>query len=376
MAITNIAYPSGSPSLQDTLWHIFDSNITSADLKYVMDIYVGGTQQVRVKLYPEPTTGIGYFDAGPIVRNTMTYEWLTPNNNVLMCEPSVSGQVAQTYQYRIGEETSGVTTLNLASGSVIAYNFVAPTFKRKVTDLSVYNGKAMTNRPRTIEAGLGDNIYIPVKDVSGLVVSTYNASNVKIADTTYSLGSTKAFGQLNIGSPALNNPTSVITSEVKYYLVQIGTSSYQVNLDCNPKYESYNLHFMNHLGMFDTARFDLASRLTMEVTRKSFTKRDYSLGASAVSYYDANNKYVSSKIDYLNKKDHSYKLTMNAPTDAEYEWLNELIDSPQVYFEQDGYFYPVSIKNNNYEYSKYVNNRLRVFEVDIDINQTRYSQLR
>jgi len=376
MAITNIAYPSGSPSLQDTLWHIFDSNLTSVDLKYVMDIYVGGTQQVRVKLYPEPTTGIGYFDAGPIVRNTMTYEWLTPNNNVLMCQPSVSGQVAQTYQYRIGEETSGVTTLNLASGSVTAYNFVPNTFKRKVTDLSVYNGRAMTNRPTTIEASLGDNIYMPVKDVSGLVVSTYNANNVKIADTTYSLGGTKAFAQLNIGSPALNNPTNVITSAVKYYLVQIGSSSYRVNIDCNPKYTSYNLHFMNHLGMFDTAKFNLASRLTMEVSRKSFTKRDYTLGASAVSYYDANNKYVSSKIDYLNKKDHSYKLTMNAPTDAEYEWLNELIDSPQVYFELDGYFYPVSVKNNNYEYSKYVNNRLRVFEVDIDINQTRYSQLR
>jgi hypothetical protein len=133
---------------------------------------------------------------------------------------------------------------------------------------------------------------------------------------------------------------------------------------------------MNHLGMFDTAKFDLASRLTMDVTRKTFAKRDYTLGATAVSYYDANNKYVSSKIDYLNKKDHSYKLTMNAPTDAEYEWLAELIDSPQVYFELDGYYYPVSIKNNNYEYSKYVNNRLRVFEVDIDINQTRYSQLR
>jgi hypothetical protein len=376
MAITNIAYPSGSPSLQDTLWHIFDSNVTSTDLKYVMDIYIGGTQQVRVKLYPEPTSGIGYFDAGPIVRNTMTYEWLTPSNNVLMCEPNVSGQVAQTYQYRIGEETSGVTTLNLASGNVTAYNFVPPTFKRKVTDLSAYNGKAMSNRPTTIESSLGDNIYIPVKDVSGLVVSTYNANNVKIADTSYSLGGTKAFAQLNIGSPALNNPTSVITSAVKYYLVQMGTSTYQVNIDCNPKYTSYNLHFMNHLGMFDTAKFDLASRLTMDVSRKSFQKRDYTLGATAVSYYDANNKYVSSKIDYLNKKDHSYKLTMNAPTDAEYEWLAELIDSPQVYFELDGYYYPVSIKNNNYEYSKYVNNRLRVFEVDIDINQTRYSQLR
>jgi hypothetical protein len=376
MAITNIAYPSGSPSLQDTLWHIFDSNITSVDLKYVMDIFIGGTQQVRVKLYPEPTTGIGYFDAGPIVRNTMTYEWLTPSNSVLMSIPNVSGQVAQTYEYRIGEETSGVTTLNLASGSVTAYNFVPPTFKRKVTDLSVYNGKALTNRPTTIEASFGDNIYIAGKDINNCVVSPYNANNVKISDVAFSLGPTKAFAQLNVGPLAVNSSSVVIPSTAKYYMVQVGTSVFRVNLDCNPKYQSYNLHFMNHLGMFDTAKFDLASRLTMDVTRKSFTKRDYSLGASAVSYYDANNKYVSSKIDYLNKKDHSYKLTMNAPTDAEYEWLAELIDSPQVYFELDGYFYPVSIKNNNYEYSKYVNNRLRVLEVDIDINQPRYSQLR
>lgn len=376
MAITNLGYPSGSPSVQDTLWHIFDSNITSADLKYVVDLYVGGAQQVRVKLYPEPVTGIGYFDAGPIIRNTMTYQWLTPNTNVLMCEPNVSGQIAQTYQYRIGEEYSGVTYLNLASGNVTAYNYVAPTFERKVADLSAYNGKALSNRPNEINAALGDNIYIGAKDVSGLVVSTYNFSNVKIADTTYSLGGTKAFAQLNVGSPALNNPTAVITSSVKYYTITLGTSTYRVNLECNPKYTSYNLHFMNHLGMFDTAKFDLASRLTMDVQRKSYEKRDYTLGASSVTYYDANKKYVDSKVNYLNKKDHAYKLTMNAPTDIQFEWLAELIDSPQVYFELDGYFYPVSIKNTNFEYSKYVNNRLRVFEVDIDINQTRFSQLR
>lgn len=376
MAITNLGYPSGSPSVQDTLWHIFDSNITSIDLKYVVDLYVGGVQQVRVKLYPEPVTGIGYFDAGPIVRNTMTYQWLTPNTNVLMCEPNVSGQIGQTYQYRIGEEYSGVTYLNLASGNVTAYNFVAPTFERKVADLTAYNGKALSNRPNEINAALGDNIYIGAKDVSGLVVSTYNFSNVKIADTIYSLGGTKAFAQLNVGSPALNNPSSVITSSVKYYTITIGTSTYRVNMECNPKYTSYNLHFMNHLGMFDTAKFDLASRLTMDVQRKSYEKRDYTFGASSVTYYDANKKYVDSKVNYLNKKDHAYKLTMNAPTDSQFEWLAELIDSPQVYFEMDGYFYPVSIKNTNFEYSKYVNNRLRVFEVEIDINQTRFSQLR
>jgi len=377
MAISNLGYPSGSPSVQDTLWHVFNSSASGqTDFKYVMDIYVGGTQQVRVKLYPEPSNGKGYFDAGPIVRNTMTYEWLTPNNNVLMCEPSITGEIAQSYTYQIGEDYSGVTTLNLASGTVSAYNWTAPLFKRKVSDISTYNGKAFSNRPSTINASLTDNVYIASKDVSGVTVSTYDGMNTLIATTAFSFGSSKAFGQLNIGPNALNNPTTIITSACKYYTVTIGTSVLRVDMECNPKYTSYNLHFMNHLGMFDTAKFALASRLTMEVMRKGFEKRDYTLGASSVNYYDSNNKYVSSKVNYLNKKDHSYKLTMDAPTDAEFEWLNELIDSPQIYFEFEGYFYPVSLKATNYEYSKYVNNRLRVFEVDIDLNQTRYSQLR
>lgn len=377
MAISNLGYPSGSPSVQDSLWHVFNSSASGeTDFKYVMDIYVGGTQQVRVKLYPEPSNGKGYFDAGPIVRNTMTYEWLTPSNNVLMSEPSASGEIAQSYTYQIGEDYSGVTTLNLASGTVTAYNWTAPLFKRKVSDISTYNGKAFTNRPNQIDASLTDNIYIGAKDVSGVTVSTYDGTNTLIATTAFSFGSSKSFAQLNIGPTALNNPTTIITSACKYYTVTIGTSVIRVDLECNPKYTSYNLHFMNHLGMFDTAKFGLASRLNMEVMRKNFQKRDYTLGASSVSYYDANNKYVSSKINYLNKKDHTYKLTMDAPTDAEYEWLNELVDSPQIYFEFEGYFYPVSLKATNYEYSKYVNNRLRVFEVEIDLNQTRYSQLR
>lgn len=378
MAITNIAYPSGSPTVQDTLWHIFDSNLTDSDLKYVVDLYVGGVQQVRVKLYPEPFSGIGYFDAGPIVRNTMTYNWLTPKEELIVCEPTLTGQIAQTYQYRIGEESSGVTNLNLASGNVTAYNWSAPLFKRKVSDISTYNGKAFTNRPSTINLNLTDNLYIGAKEVSGVTVATYNQNNAQITSVNLSLLSMRSFIQLNIGPNALNTTygSALINSAVKYYTVTIGTTVLKVNLECNPKYESYNLHFMNHLGTFDTAIFDLASRLTMDVQRKIFEKRDYTLGASSVTYFDSSNKYNDSKVNFLNKKDHSYKLTMNSPSDAEYEWLSELIDSPQVYFELDGYYYPVIIKNNNYEYSKYVNNRLRVFEVEIDLNQTRYSQLR
>jgi hypothetical protein len=64
---------------------------------------------------------------------------------------------------------------------------------------------------------------------------------------------------------------------------------------------------------------------------------------------------------------------MNFPSDAEYQWLAELIVSPQIYAEIDGNYYPVTIKNSNYEYSTYTNNKLKVLEIDIELNQTRYN---
>lgn len=407
MAITNLAYPSGEPTVQDTLWHVFSSNLTGqTNFKYVVDIYVGGVQQVRVKLYPEPSNGKAYFDAGPIVRNTMTYEWLTPKEEVFVCEPNVSGQIGQTYQYRLGEEYTGTVYANLASGNVTAYNWSAPLFKRKVSDTTTYQDVLFSNRPKEIKASLGDNIYIGARSLSSFIVNTYGGGNNYITGVPISLGGSKTYAQLNIGSTAINKVANVISDSTKYYEIPIEESKYynrviadggvceglqclndalaelgesdawRVTLNCNPKYQSYNLHFLNHLGVYDTAKFNLVSRLTMDATRNNYQKRDYSFDSNSVTYYDSNNKYVSSAINYLNKKDYTYKLTMDAPTDAEYEWLAELIGSPQIYMEVDGYYYPVSIKNTNFEFSKYVNNRLRVFEVDVEMNQTRYSQLR
>ena len=133
---------------------------------------------------------------------------------------------------------------------------------------------------------------------------------------------------------------------------------------------------MNSLGMFDTAKFGLASRLTLNVDRKEFEKRDFSFGSNSVTYYNTNNKYNAGKVNYLNQRDYIWKLTMDAPTDAEYQWLEELIYSPQIYMEIDGYYYPVTIALNNFEISKYVNNRLRVLELEVKMNTKRYSQLR
>jgi hypothetical protein len=385
MAITSLFAPSGEPSVQDSLWHVVSSNnVAGQDFKFVFDIFVGGVQQVRVKQFPDPTTSNGYFDAGPIVRNGFTYSWFVPENatdDVYLCQPSASGQISQLYQIRFGEDVSGITTSNLASGEVRAYNWAPPAFKRKTFDSTTKLNKFYTNRPTGARINTGAKLLIPFKTDATLTlkVDTYNQSNALIATTTdVSTYSNGGYVQLDIGTAAINARLgNIITDAVKYYDVYFNTfDKFRVVLSCNPKYTPTNLYFLNKWGMYDTATFDLLSRLTSDVERKAFTQRDFRQGPSSVTYFDSNNVYNETKTNYENRELLSLRLTMDAPTDNEFVWLSELITSPQVYMEQDGYYYPVTLKNNTYEYSKYINNRLRPFEVDIDINQTRQRQLR
>ena len=64
---------------QDTMFASALSNASgSPDFKYVFDVYANGNQLTRVKLYPDPVTAYGYFDAGPSVRNEIDYGWMIP----------------------------------------------------------------------------------------------------------------------------------------------------------------------------------------------------------------------------------------------------------------------------------------------------------
>ena len=618
--ITNLISPSGEPSIQDNLWHIATSdNSGSTDMKFVFDVYKGAEQLVRVKVFPDPTNGKGYFDASPIVRNEISFGWFVPDaSGVILATPSQSGEVALTYSIRVGEDVSAVTTTNLSSGNIKAYNYTPTLFKRRQFDFTQFNNKWLTNRPKYAKLGLTERLMLGVKattDKSVIfnsyscngtllktsttfnslnILNTYwegicvapngdiyacksnyyldpvgdiykstnggasftalsqasrywtaiaaapngdifatvegtniykqtggtgnfislgltnrNYSGIAVASnghiyvavrndniykstnggTTFtSLGLTTrdyigiaidknghiyatvqggsiykstdgttfanlsqtnrtwwgitatpngdiyavtnggdiykqtngtgnfialnqtnrdwrwiasdangrlyatVFGgniyklaninvnsihQLDISPVGINNEiANFIDSNTCYYTVEFDSQIFRVDIDCSPIYTPVNLHFMNALGVFDTARFKLASKLTMDIERKAFEKADYRFGSSAVSYYDNNNVYHETKINYGSKAMWSYNLTMDYPTDAEYQWLAELIMSPLIYMELDGDFYPVTIKDTNYEYSTYNTNKLRVLNVNIDVNQKRFGYRR
>jgi hypothetical protein len=380
MAIVSLINPTGITSVQDNLWHIaYSDNSGQIDFKYVYDVFVNGVQLVRTKIFPEPSNGRGYFDASQSVRNEITFDWFTPvasNNKQYLVEPNASGQISVNYDIRVGEDFSGVTTLNLASGTITAYNWMPPLYKRRQT---TFTNQFLTNRTLATKNNLGSKLLIPIKNSGGTAtmnLKTYDESNTLISNLTDTAKAMTNYYQLDIGSVAMNNTFgSVITSATKFYVVSFTnfiTQKFIVNLDCNPRYTPINLYFINQYGMFDTARFSLVNKLSMSTERKSYQKRDYSFGNTSVDYYNSNQVYNESTINFGSKTNWNYKLTMDYINDQDYRWLAELIMSPQVYAEIDGSYYPVSITNNNYEYVQREYAGLKSLELDISLNQTRY----
>lgn len=388
MAITINTTPSGSPSVQDELWHVCSSdNSGTVDMRYVFDVWINGVQKVRVKQAPEPATGKAYFDAGPTVRNSMTYAWFEPiNTTAYVAEPDMSGQVGIVYALRIGEDVSGVTTSNMASGEVSGFNWCPNLFKHRVTALSDKLNKWLTNRPVTGSTKAGENLFIPfyTNSAPGSVIlkcRTYDEGGGLIATVSGSpVVVENGFIQMNIGTTALTATLGAsFGSNVRYYEVDFthvaAYETFRVYLTCG-KYTPVLVHFLNRWGMYDTQRFDLVSRLSMDVERKGFEKRGYVFNGNSVDYKSSSGRYYEGKINHANKANWMYRLTADAMTDAEWEWMADLIQSSQILMEIDSYFYPVTIRNTNHEYSKYENNKLRPLEIDFEMNQTRYTQLR
>ena len=391
MAISSLISPSGKPSVQDNLWHIATSdNSGQTDFKFVFDIFKGSEQLIRAKVYPNPTNGKGYFDAGPVVRNEMDYSWFNPDGAFASYEPNLSGEIGQGYQIRVGEDFSGLTTLNLASGNVTAYNFVPPVFKRRISDFTAKDNRTLTDRFLNFTAGYDEDIYLPIHSSDTeiyFIVVKYVGSTATTSDE-HLVRPDWGYQQLNIGRTALSNflvangDFSIPTSVTKYKII-FDTAAYSieviVNLECDGKFTPIPLHFMNAYGMFETARFGLVNRLSKQLQRKTFQKRDYEFGETSVDYYDtygSNKKYIESKINYGSEINWQYKLTMYPPSDSDYQWLAQLIDSPIIYAEIDSEYYPVTIVETNYEYSKHDFNGLKPLELNIELNQKRFGYKR
>lgn len=379
--------PSAYSSFQDDLiYTVADSDKvadpdTYPNFKFIADVYIGGNLVVRLKAVPDPVTGIGIFNVGSIVRS---YAAMTFN-------PAVGSMVADTYgdgewtvsvTMRFGEEWDYTPTYDLIVDSTRTYfnNYNGRLFGT-TSSLTGKIDKVISNRPLSgitmLSSGYLLIPYFPTS-ISPVSVTITPSGGGSGFTTSFTPGAANVLQLLNVAPANLNAlHAGAITSGNTSYTVLIGGQTYTFKVICEPQYTPYTLHFLNQYGGFDTKIFNKVSRKTFDIERKDYGRQPYTIdGDGQVSYKSNNGVYNERRSTYSSLFKEKMVLNTDLLTDAEYAWLEDLLLSPIIYLEENGYFFPVVITDNNYEAKKVINDDLTNLTINIEFGNQLNAQFR
>lgn len=402
MAITVNSQPSSYSSMHSPLYYVVTSDNTSeTNFKYVCDVYISGNLIARLKSFPQPVNSKGIFDVSRVVRdywNSYFKPATTPT-----AFSYITSDIYVNYEVYFGEEYGGTTYLNLEAVDNLAYNFYPDFFRSGVSggyfggdSLANFAGTFITNRDKQQllfdkNKLASQRMFVPYlaseqnQDFDfNLQVTVYNGSTstmyegASIEDRDYIMVDVSPSAiNTYLGTTAINNNTVFYDIEMKE---NTGSMDYvRVNLDCFPKSESYNLHFLNSLGGYDTMLFPLVNRQSRTGTKKSFSALEYEFNSSTnkMDRKNSNGVFYGGATQFWGEQSISMKLISNWVNQKDYTWLKELIYSPEVYIEVvSNTFIPVSITDSAWQEKKNFQDKQFNLELNVELASKVNSQFR
>lgn len=386
MAIVLNDYPgpllSAHGDIIFTVYESIKSNdpITYPNYKYIADIYIAGVLVARLKKAPHPDNNRGVFNIGSIVRDYVGTPF-NPTPSVFFAQVSGNEEYYATVQVKFGEEYEDTIYTNLTVDIERQYfDHYNGRLIGSETVLYPLFGKVISNRPYATTVFNTGRCFLPIIPNGtplNIEVKTYNSALIDTETTTRPVS---AFLQIYDISPSGINAEfpGLINSFVEYYTVQLGPDSiYRFDIDCEPRYDIYTLHFKNQYGGFESKAFSKVSRKKIDIKKKDFGKLPYTLTSGGfVLYYNSNNVYSDQRSVYASTYTETWVLNSDILSDGEYRWLGDLMISTMIYIELDGYYLPVTIKENNYEYRKQINDKLTNLTIEIEFGETYAAQYR
>lgn len=192
---------------------------------------------------------------------------------------------------------------------------------------------------------------------------TYSYSNPSDAIISYILPTgTKNLNGLGVSFSSVDRYEIHLRSGSSYLTQSKAILYRKIDSRCS-NYSTVRIAYMNSFGAFDYMNFTLDKKETLSINRSEYKKilpYNYSIG-------DRGQTVLSQKVD------HFYQLTSDWMTETDYNYLAELIYSPEVYIiDEDGSGissvasyqnvagnkYPVIIMDSNFEYKTYIRNGL------------------
>lgn len=422
MAITGVTYePQDYRTVYNPIEYVATSNQTAtARFKYLFDVYDGATLLGRLKVPADPN------NFGRANIQGICESYLTTNLGNIDTTTTGRGFTDNIKSYKeftvkIGEEyeVAGVLTPDpdQVIKTVITFNGSLPNYRGDVLNFydwqtnnyylnytdNAINRKWLTNAPKGSGANKSDNQKVQITDEGWLYflldhatdpiefadITAYDSSGaiVSINSITNAIGSTSIkMLKIPFAPNTINNiiPSDfvgtitqpIITSSVTSYKIILKTSSAQVseeiwfNIDSECRYEVRRLEFLNSLGGFDGFNFTKVSRRTEEIER-SFYKQNPDNMSSGVIDYNISDRQ---KVQYYTKSMPKMKLTSDWVDVATFNWLLEMIESPEVYLYENGQRVAIQNIEGNWEEKRSDTDSVFNLEVTLEFGMDNYRQ--
>jgi len=410
---------------------LYETNNTTRNytgFAYLIDVKDGSTTVGRLKV-PPTTQGFGRFDMSGIMESylssdlgllngtnidsvydntnsykdfTLEFGWVHYNTG------SATYDIPQTVTF---PDSSTGTSYDLLTfnGSLPRYrrdvvnfydwqslnyfrNYTASTVDRKFLTNSVnggsvnnpYNQKVMLTDEGYLYA-LYDHANFPLTEVNIRILDIVNNTRDVILSLPTGLSSFKhlripfAPYTLNkINSTYLTSGSQPIigTEDVSYKIFLSdssgrATQEFFFNIDSECRFEHRRLEFLNSLGGFDYFNFTKVSRHTEDIERKFFQTTPNDLTSTGAIDYSISNR---EKVQYYTKSMPKMKLTSDWVDYNTYNWLLELIESPEIYL-MDSYTAPsgsteirrIPVKNIEGNWEEKISSVDKVFNLEVNL---------
>ena len=382
----SITVLSGSPLVatpvyNKMLYKVSGSLIAQPNYRYVCDVKnPAGTTLARLKCDKLPTTNFGFFDVQKVVETLIapTAPSLTQTGFADHSGFYSGYRLDFTQEYGNTPVVTGATTtvsgvmafagnleqLELADWSLSPYFRIGSSFN-SVQPLTTPQAFTVYQGGRNFLAINGTK-YATVSANDTWLVSAqvnYKGVNYNFAVTPSLSGTTDYNIQRFACGPAnLSGTISALSGALEgdSYTVQFlgnSGSSVQTTFTFGPcqRFDSIPVHFVNKYGGIDSYTFTMKNRKRANIQREVF---GYNSDVYATTTY---NKVWAGSFDFV------YALNSDWLTDAESEWLIEMVRSGYVWLELGGQLVEAVVNANQYQFVTRRNDRLTQLQIEVAV---------
>lgn len=138
-----------------------------------------------------------------------------------------------------------------------------------------------------------------------------------------------------------------------------------IDYECT-KHDIFTVHFLNKLGGFDTFSFIRLSRRIADIDRIEYKRNTGTLNADGTLTYAGTDRGIVTLDTSIEDR---VTVSSDWLTEAESIWLQELITSPEVFFDNGTELQAINISNTRYEKKKLANEVIFNYELEFKFGQ-------